>query len=707
MQSTPSTLNHFIRKIDTEFPQERVLLPLRLSMSLAGLTAILSLGVAVVCVLNGLHLVAVAAAAASGLAGFATLKLYRLLPALTTLHNAHEERAKLLEASALFANNSIDYLNTILTSMAGSLIVFGTDKQIQFVNQATMELTGYTEQELIGQPIDLLLDPETFSSARDTLGNRGFVRHGERIYKTKTGHIHVSFSSAIMRDQNKRVTGIVCVAQDISALKQMENELNKRVRQLAILHQIDQELTHMLSVSRVLSIGLDICMRLSGANAGGIALRTDSGLTSGLSLGYPASAAEYNYINDGVIRRVARTLEPEYIIDVDLDGDYLGILASTKSMMLVPLISQDTLIGVLYLETNDADRFTRESFDFLRLLSARIAVSINNAQLYDTSRHQLDELQEVYKQLSSLEQLKTDMIRIAAHDLRNPLTNIAISSHILRKSLWDVTTQQQRDRMNDIEIATRRMQQITSNILSLERINKAATGEFQTIVNMNNVVQNAFDAHRADARRKNQRYQLIMLDTPVYVQGDGAELEEAAANFISNAIKYTPENGQVIVKLYCEGDMVAFEVKDNGYGIPKEQQARLFQPFFRVAMEETQEIEGTGLGLHLIKQIIERHYGLVMFESTYGEGSTFGFQLPASETPSAILESDNETSPYGAYVILDEDVNSDQRHEAEGGYDKPDRKDSGSAEYPRSARDDQSNRQHKINRGRAAAGLEG
>lgn len=699
MQSKPATLNHFIRKIDTEFPQERVLMPLRLSMSLSALTALISIGAAIVCLLNGLPVVAIAAVAAAALSGFTSLKLYHLLPALTTLHNAHEERAKALEASALFANDSIDYLNTILTSMAGSLIVFGTDKQIKFVNQAALDLTGYTEEELIDHPIDLVLDPETFTSARDTLGNRGFVRHGERVYKTKTGHVHVSFSSAIMRDQNKRVNGIVCVAQDISALKQMETELNKRVRQLAILHQIDQELTHMLSVSRVLSIGLDICIRLSSANAGGIALKTDSGLTSGLSLGYPASAAEYNYINDGVIRRVARTMEPEYIVDVDLDGDYLGILSSTRSMMLVPLISQDNLIGVLYLESNDAERFTRETFDFLRLLSARIAVSINNAQLYDTSRHQLDELQEVYKQLSALEQLKTDMIRIAAHDLRNPLTNIAISSHILRKSLWDVTTPQQRDRMNDIEVATRRMQQITSNILSLERINKAATGEFLTIVNMNALVQNAFDAHRADARRKNQRYQLITLDNEIYVQGDSAELEEAAANFISNAIKYTPENGQVLVKLYSTNDMVTFEVKDNGYGIPKEQQARLFQPFFRAATKETQEIEGTGLGLHLIKQIIERHYGVVMFESTYGEGSTFGFQLPASETPSALVEGDTETAPYGINLSVD----IDQRDNAEGGHDQQPENDAGKPELPQTIRDDHSARHRRLPRGRAAA----
>jgi PAS domain S-box-containing protein len=648
MQLTPPP-DRFIRSIQSEFPQDRVLRPLRISIVSTGLIAVGSVIAALLAAASSSYLPALLAALTTVLAVFTVFQLYRWFPTLVTLHNTSEERNKLLEASAVFANDSMDYLNTILTSMAGSVIVFGTDQRIKFVNQAILDLTGYQASELLGSPVSLVFDPETFSNSRDVLGSNGFVRHGERVYKTKAGgSIDVSFSSAIMRDQNKRVTGIVCVAQNISALKKMETELNQRVKQLAILAQIDQELTLMLSVSRVLSIGLDISVRLSGANAGGIALKTESGLTPGLSLGYPSNASEYHYINDGVIRRVSRTMEPEYIIDVDLDADHVGILSSTVSMMLLPLISQDQLIGVMYLETNTEERFDRETFDFLRLVSSRIAAAINNAQLYDTSRHQLDELQQVYKQLSALEQLKTDMIRIAAHDLRNPLTNIAISLHVLRKSLAELMTPQQRERLSDIEVATRRMQQITSNILSLERINKAATGELQTIVHLNEIVQHAFDAHRADARRKNQRYQLLMLDNDLYVQGDSAELEEAAANFISNATKYTPENGKITVKLYIAHESVHFEVKDNGYGIPEEQQGRLFQPFFRAETKETQEIEGTGLGLHLIKQIIERHYGTVTFESRYGEGSTFGFQLPLTEEPVGLTEGDTALAPGGS-----------------------------------------------------------
>jgi signal transduction histidine kinase len=99
-------------------------------------------------------------------------------------------------------------------------------------------------------------------------------------------------------------------------------------------------------------------------------------------------------------------------------------------------------------------------------------------------------------------------------------------------------------------------------------------------------------------------------------------------NLISNAIKYTPNNGMIDVSLTKANKMAKIRVKDNGFGIPQGQQDRLFTPFYRVHTDETESIEGTGLGLHLVKNIIIRHDGTMYLESTYGEGSTFGFDMP-------------------------------------------------------------------------------
>lgn len=100
---------------------------------------------------------------------------------------------------------------------------------------------------------------------------------------------------------------------------------------------------------------------------------------------------------------------------------------------------------------------------------------------------------------------------------------------------------------------------------------------------------------------------------------------------MGNAIKYTPDEGEIDVKTRVENTMFHFSVKDTGYGIPEDQQARLFERFYRAKSRATEHIDGTGLGLSLVKSVIERHGGHVWFESKPGVGSTFGFQVPLAE----------------------------------------------------------------------------
>jgi signal transduction histidine kinase len=224
--------------------------------------------------------------------------------------------------------------------------------------------------------------------------------------------------------------------------------------------------------------------------------------------------------------------------------------------------------------------------------------------------------------------MKTDMIRVAAHDLRNPLNSIMLSTRLLRKTLGDSIQIENEDRLRSIEESTERMRRITTNILSLERINKSVTGEFAAVVDLNTVVRQVYEELRDQARFKHQLFNLRLPEIMVFVRGDAVELHEAISNFVNNALKYTPENGRIIVRLEQYDELAVFEVKDSGYGIPEDQQGRLFQPFYRVRTNETLNIDGTGLGLHLVKQIIERHKGQVRFSSKHGEGSTFGFELP-------------------------------------------------------------------------------
>jgi signal transduction histidine kinase len=174
------------------------------------------------------------------------------------------------------------------------------------------------------------------------------------------------------------------------------------------------------------------------------------------------------------------------------------------------------------------------------------------------------------------------------------------------------------------------MRRMTSDILSLERIEAVADNAVFAPVDLRVLVETVFGDYRSSAALKRQRYELEVNADSALVSADIVQIREAMLNLITNAIKYTPDQGEVRVSLSIEGDRAVFIVRDTGIGIPEHKQQRLFQPFYRVRSAQSATVEGTGLGLNLVKNIIERHGGELIVSSIYGEGSTFGFALQLS-----------------------------------------------------------------------------
>jgi signal transduction histidine kinase len=174
------------------------------------------------------------------------------------------------------------------------------------------------------------------------------------------------------------------------------------------------------------------------------------------------------------------------------------------------------------------------------------------------------------------------------------------------------------------------MTQMTSDILSLERLHEHHDVTLMR-VQLSTLIEHTMDEFTEQSQLQDQQIHLSL--EPLAVYGDASELHEALANLFSNAVKYTPNGGSIEARLTRDGDDAVVDFIDNGYGIPEDQQAQLFQPFHRVKTRETRAIDGTGLGLYLVKTIVERHHGTVHFESTLGKGSRFGFRIPLAKTP--------------------------------------------------------------------------
>ncbi|MBL8161642.1 MAG: PAS domain S-box protein [Anaerolineae bacterium] len=535
-----------------------------------------------------------------------------------------DEYGEQVEPSESVIYAAAESVNAVIFVMIGDHLVY--------VNAAAEGLTGYSLDELRGMNILTLVHSEHRKKVAHVF--QAYQRH--RIiparYEFKIvrkGGDERWIDLAINKAKFEGDDALVATALDITRRKQAEAERNEALHRLEIIEKVDIELAGSLRLDYVLQIALDAAVRLSHADAGALHLIEDDRMWVAWVIGnYPRELIGSRIPMDvGIVGRVVRQVKPELISDVTLDPDYVPNVVETRAQITVPLISNDRLIGVMNVQTTEPGRFTPQIFDFCKLLAARIAVALDNSRLYDTTRRHLAELESLYQQVSALEQLKTQIIRVAAHDLRNPLSVISGCLQMLTPELDPALNARTQEYHQTIHQAVERMEKITRDILTLERIS-GRHELMDQLVDMAELVSDTSKDFCSQLAEKRLQYNLEVTHKIARVRGDRALLRETIGNLISNAIKYTPEGGKVQISLNVQGARVIFLVVDTGYGIPQEAQEGLFQPFYRVKTDETRTIKGTGLGLHLVKNIIDRHGGTMRFHSQYGTGSTFGFELP-------------------------------------------------------------------------------
>lgn len=489
------------------------------------------------------------------------------------------------------------------------IIIADSKGKIQLSNHTIRRLLGYPHDQYKGMSIhDLLVASDGNPLVWNNPGT-GVVM--ECALKCADGTIlDVELSGKEIDDDC-----VEYIFRDNTEHRSSLAERDRYIEQLTILHQVDDELSQNLNIDYVLTMALDAGVRLSGASTGFIVL-TDSGRISMIKTigSFPLVVGD-------------RLPDLPLLKQIVADGRArLSADEAAQATMVLPLNSVDRLIGVLYLKTDRAERFTKESFRFLRLVMARVAVAIENAYLYKASQDQIAELQAVYEQVSRLEQLKTDMIRIAAHDLGNLNAVVLTHASLLRRVLGPAITPDQAKFVERILDSSRRMAKLTRDFLSLENIENSLGEGVQVVFDLRELVDDACGELIHSAELKSQLFEKTLPPVPVYVRADSTHLRQAVGNLVSNAIKYTPDRGKIDVHLQIEGDQAVLRVVDTGMGVEEDQMLDLFKPFTRA--DEVKDIEGTGLGLYLVKNIVERSDGTIIAESVHHAGSTFGFRLP-------------------------------------------------------------------------------
>lgn len=227
-------------------------------------------------------------------------------------------------------------------------------------------------------------------------------------------------------------------------------------------------------------------------------------------------------------------------------------------------------------------------------------------------------------ELEQLNRAKSDFVSIVSHEFRTPLTGIQGFSEMMQSE--DLTLEEMREYAGDINKDAHRLNRMITEMLDLDKMESGRMELHREAVDLNAIVTEAADRMRPNA----PRHPIALRLDPVLgnVSGDRDKLTQVMANLLSNAVKYSPDGGEIVVSTRVEGNAAHIVVRDHGLGIPEAALETIFERYGRVESLATRHIQGTGLGLPIVRQIVQLHGGSVWVESTVGEGSVFHVTLP-------------------------------------------------------------------------------
>jgi len=229
--------------------------------------------------------------------------------------------------------------------------------------------------------------------------------------------------------------------------------------------------------------------------------------------------------------------------------------------------------------------------------------------------------------LKLLDEMKSTFVSMVSHEIRGPLSTILSQIKILMDGLAGELGPKQADILGKISRKVEGLVELSNELLDLSRIEAGLIVQDKQPVQLMDILEGLVEFIQARAEEKNISLTLKRTNLPL-INADMKSMEEVFSNLITNAIIYTPEGGKVDVSGEVKGNFVGVSISDTGYGIAPDELPRIFDKFYRSKTEKTRNIVGTGLGLPIVKSIVEAHNGTVKVESKEGVGSTFYVRLP-------------------------------------------------------------------------------
>ncbi|MEM7119421.1 MAG: HAMP domain-containing sensor histidine kinase [Chloroflexota bacterium] len=410
--------------------------------------------------------------------------------------------------------------------------------------------------------------------------------------------------------------------QNARLYTQTDRALARRVDELAIFQRIDQQLNKSLDLNEVLSSALHWAMVLTSADSGSIGLleKSDDEQDAQDVLRLLVSQGVQNLAKANEVITQAHPVLSQVLLegsavlthDVSMAQSIDG--TSAAAQVAVPIQLDGNVRGVITLESQKAHFLGDDDLAFLERLADRAAVAIENARLYE--------------EIQAAHQAKSDFVSMVTHEMRLPMTAIKGYADLMMGEMVGPLNEQQRD---FLQVIQRNLNRMSTLIRDLAEINRLESGSIQFELGafaLDEVVDEVVTTFREAVNGRLQTLAVDLPDTLPSLYADPRRVTQILANLVSNAHKYTPEGGKIFIQVTYDDLFARVAVQDTGVGISEVDQAKLFSQFFRSDTRFVRQQSGWGLGLYIVKRMVEAQKGDIDFVSKEGQGTTFAFTVP-------------------------------------------------------------------------------
>lgn len=437
-------------------------------------------------------------------------------------------------------------------------------------------------------------------------------------------------------DEDGTALGMLGIVQDVSAQKQIQNALRDQTDALRSINEIGKLLSGELDLQKLVQSLTDAATELSGAQFGAFFYNVLDGRGGSYMLytisGVPRSHFE-NFPMPRATALFGATFRGEGVVRIsDVRGDerfgknspYFGMPKGhlpVVSYLAVPVLSRSgEVLGGLFFGHEKPGVFTERAEQIVVGLAGQAAIAIDNARLFETA-------ERARRAAETANRLKDEFLATVSHELRTPLNSILGWANLIRSGSLD--PEMQARAIETIERNARSQQQIIEDILDVSRI---ITGKLRleiAQIDLAEVIEAAIESIRPSAEAKSIRLETELPENKATINGDAHRLQQVIWNLLSNAIKFTPKGGAVRVELRRIHSHIEIVVRDSGKGIELEFLPHVFDRFSQADASTTRAHGGLGLGLAIVRHLVELHGGTVSAESEgANKGATFKVTLP-------------------------------------------------------------------------------